>query len=217
MNDIRKALQEMANRLATGAGGLSIKDVVGIASDINFADFKPEFLPPAILADNSVKKSKYAGLKYVEKLWGIDSDELVQLETGWLQYVRDKTGDSDNDEKDVPSDLVTPQILTRVVSFAYFIHRIQTDEFKMSIEESVKVVTEVLEGLNDFLANPVRKGRLRESKITVNGELVNTYNFLTRSGVHVGGYSKFLPYPEYALRFIFSHFCRDAILISAYK
>jgi hypothetical protein len=142
---------------------------------------------------------------------------LVRLETNWLQEVRNIVGESDNDDKDVPADLITPQVLTRVVSLTYFIYQIESGKVNMPIDDSVYIIKEAIQGLNIFLANPTLKGRLRKTKVIVNEEEINAYNFLVRSGVHAGGYGKFLPNPEKSLPFIFSHFCREAILPSAYK
>ncbi len=217
MDEYRSQLQEIAIRIANGSGQLEIKDIVVIAYHLNFGDFNPEFLPKPELSDKSVKKSKYAGLNFVKALWGIDQDELVKLENTWLTEVKGSVGESDNDDKDVPTDLVTPQILTRVVSLAYFVHRLQTGELEMPVEESVYMVKEGVGAVNDFLVSPNRKGRLRKTMVTVNGKPINAYNFLVRNGVHAGAYSKFLPYPEVSLQYIFSLFHRDALRPEVYK
>ncbi len=207
----------MAVKIANGSGQLTISDLVTIADSIDFSSFSPDFLPPISLADNSVKKSKYAGLKYVAKLWGISSEELVRLETSWLAEVRNSVGASKDDEKDVPEDLITPQILTRVISVAYFIYKIQQGLITVSVDDSVYLVKEAVAGLNLFMENPVIKGRMRKTIVTVDGKSVNSYNFITASGVHAGGYGKFLPFPEKSLPFIFAHFQKDAILKDAYR
>lgn len=74
-------------------------------------------------------------------------------ENQWLKSAREEVGSSKDDEKEVPADLIAPQILARVVSLAYFAHIVEYGKDRFSHEDASFLVTEALKGLNIFIAN----------------------------------------------------------------
>ncbi len=208
----------LAEQIALGHEELSLNAMLTIVEDINFSAMRADYLPPANIADPSPLKSKQYGLEYVNKLWGFTTKEIMEMENEWLGSAHAEVGSSDRDGKDVPTDLIMPQILARLISLAYFIYKLDHEKLG-AIEPTLasEIIRHPLKGLNDFLDNSIRKGGARMTLIEVDGKPVNLYNFYAQSGVHLGLYGKFLPYPTKSLPFIFSLLHRDAILNKAYS
>lgn len=212
-----KRMKELARQIAQGQSQLTHNDLKEIATALDFSKFKKEFLPSAQLADKSPKKSKHYSIIYISRLWNITPEKLMKLETKWLKAARQISGSSKNDDKDVPDDLVTPQIVSRIIALAYFIYQVESGEMKMAKKVSQSIIRESLIGINVFLANPTLKGRVRMTKIRVGKKMVNAYDFLMSHGVLVGYYGKFLPNPTVSLPYIFSLFSRSKLREEVYK
>ena len=210
-------MKVLAQMIAQGQSQLTHNNMKEIAGALDFSKFKKEFLPGAELADKSPKKSKHYSLVYISRLWDTTPEKLMKLETKWLKQAREISGSSKNDEKDVPDDLVTPQIISRIIALAYFIYQVDSGELKMSKSASDFIVRESLIGINVFLVNPTLKGRVRMTKIKVGRKWVNAHDYLMSRGVIVGYYGKFLPNPTVSLPYIFALLNRNKLREEVYK
>lgn len=218
MNAYQKKLKELGLQIADGTNSLTAKDVAEIAQALDFTSFKDDFLPKANLADKSPKNSKHYSMVYICQLFkGMTPEKLMKLETGWLKQAHKISGSSKNDEKDVPADLVTPQIISRIIALAYFLHNLEIGKIKVSKSAADWMVRKSLVGINVFLVNPTLKGDVRMTKVKVGKKWVNAYDFFMKNGVLVGYYGKFLPNPQVSLPYIFSLFHRDALRPEVYK
>ncbi len=218
MNAYQKKFEGLGLQIAEGTNTLTAKDVAAIAEALDFSSFNPKYLPQANLADKSPKNSKHYSIVYICNLFkGMTPEKLMKLETGWLKQAHKISGSSNNDEKDVPADLVTPQIISRIIALAYFLHRLETGKIKVSKSAADWMVRKSLAGINVFLVNPTLKGEVRMTKVRVGKKWVNAYDFFMQNGVLVGYYGKFLPNPQVSLPYIFSLLHRDALRPEVYK
>lgn len=199
----------LAIRIAKGKTELNRYHLLIIVDQIDFKNMKPEFLPNSDLAVRNTKGQKRAGLKLVEDLWGLTSKDLMKLERGWLDGVRQRSGfKTKDDSKDDETELVTPQLLARIVAVAYVYYS------ETHSKDYQKLCDEARYSLNLFIANSCHKGRTRATILESNSAI---YNKLRDLGVIVGCSGMFLPDPETSLPHIFSLLMREKLRPEVYR
>ena len=214
-------LREIGLEIAMGNKDLTGENILLIKDQLDFSSMNLIYYPTKELARSVPSKRSVACLDLVTNLWPLTKDQLLTMEQGWLQSMRSKTGVSKDDDKESQLDLISPEILSRIVTLAYFAYTLEQTEVKYNLlyEDKLVLFSVALDGLNLFLKNAILKSNSRSSKTPDGGEKRGKiyYDILVESGIPVGCNGKFLPSPEESLPELFSLLHRDALRPEVYK
>jgi len=204
--------QELAQNIARGYTSIGRREMVQIMTWLNFDAMNSDFLPKGNLADRNTNSQKWAAVNYVVKLWDVSIESLAKIELGWVEDVIRRHGKSLDDEKKSPEELVTPQILARVIAVAHTYYLAQNGKLAVTDQATQYLCQSALNSLNVFVASSCLKGDTREVMVEVEpGVFIPAYNALRKHGVLIGASGKYLPDPVASLPLIFSMFHRDSL------
>lgn len=184
---------------------LTLKSLVYIGNQIDIANLKDIYRPGQETISGTARERKNEIFKLAEKLWGISPDEWLKMEKDWLQSGRASSGSELVDGKDNLDDVVSAELLIRILAASIAISNKETP---------LVVKEEVLYATNLVLSEAVAKGRTRLTKV----EGKSVYSVLKQAGVMIGvGGGKYLPNPEESLPELFKFLNRNKINPEAYR
>jgi len=176
-----------------------------IYENLHLDKMNPDFLPGEGTVVGSASDRKKAIFLLAEKLWGITPEGWLKAENGLLQEARKESGSTKTGGKDRFSDVISAEILIRIVAAA-----------KLYYEDNNKdceVANEAVRAINVILSEACAKGRAR---MTMVGDR-SVYSTLRRGGLMIGtGGGKYLPYPEKALPELLLLLHKDYVRPEAY-
>jgi len=176
-----------------------------IYENLHLDKMNPDFLPGESTVVGSASDRKKAIFSLAEKLWGITPEGWLKAENGLLQEARKESGSTKTGGKDRFSDVISAEILIRIVAAA-----------KLYYEDNstgCEVANEAVRAINVILSEACTKGRAR---MTMVGDQ-SVYSLLRQNGLMVGtGGGKYLPYPEKSLPKLLCLLHRDYINPEAY-
>lgn len=209
---------DLAMAMASGDRSFTQDDMVSIASALDFSGMKSRYLPQKNLANAKLSIQKQACQDFVKKLWGLNQDKLIEMERSWLLEIRSETGVKKKNGKEDAEDLVSPQILARIVSVAYLHHLAEREGTPTDGLGTKILLDESLRSLNIFIANACLKGRMRSMRVAMKkGKPKIASVTMIKMGVPVGTPGLFLPNPSKSLVEIFSYLRREKIRPIVYK
>lgn len=173
--------------LVANGGKLNRSDFHAIYDVLNIANFHPDCLPGEKIVKGSASERKDAIFELAQKIWGKTPGQWLNQEKKWLIEARKAIGSTDTGGKEKIYDVITAEILVRLVAVARYVT--ETDDGYPSIDEAIAAI-------NTMLYETCAKGRTRMMK--VNGHAIHTE--LQNYGIMIGsGGCKYLPYPEKAM------------------
>jgi len=197
----------MALAIARGNDVLSKFDLIWLGIEIDVYFLKPEFLPGPKTISGKPSERKAEIFRLAEALWGIKPEGWLEMENRWLKSGRRKSGSQVTTGKDSLDDVISAELLIRLLAAAKYV-------IGGSETGTPSVITEVLNSLNLSLAEAVVKGRTRIARV---GEKT-IYSILKDHGIMIGtGGGKYLPDPETSLPELFLMFYKDKVSPQAYR
>jgi hypothetical protein len=196
---------EIGKPIARGEDGLEVSDLLSIYSRMDLKNFNPSYLPTGETVIGGAEKRKDAIFSLAQKIWGLTPEDWLKMEKDLLDESRKISGSTVTTGKDDITDVVSAEILIRIIAAARLVAE-NTDDYR--------VVDEAVIGVNLVLAEACAKGRGRMERKS--GRSV--YAILRENGLMVGlGGGKFLPYPEKLLPILLSEFLsKDRVNKEAY-
>ena len=178
--------------IARGDLSLTKSDLLSIAGSLEIENFLPQFLPGASTISGTVTQRRDTIFTLAQEIWGITPEGWLAKESAWLERARAKSGSAETGGKDKLEDVVSAELLVRLVAAAGLIKRNSADTL---------LVEETLTAINLTLSEVCAKGRTRLEKDC--GQTV--YKILKDNGLMIGtGAGKYLPDPVENLFEIFS-------------
>jgi hypothetical protein len=173
--------------LVAHGGKMNRSDLYAIYDVLGLGGFDLQYLPDGkTIAGNPVER-KEAMFGLAEKIWGLTPGDWLAKEKAWLDESRLISGSLETSGKDKISDVISVEILLRIVAAARFVT--ETNDGYPGIDEAILA-------LNTTLAEVCAKGRTRMMIIDGN----SVYSQLKSYGLMIGtGGGKYLPYPDKAL------------------
>lgn len=188
-----------AKMIAEGTGNLFLGDLIHIYKNLRLDLIKPEFLPNKDVVIGSPDRRKGFIFQLAESLWGVCPERWLELENAWLQEARKISGSSETSGKDKLDDVISAEILIRIVATAKLV-------MENSFETDLR--NEALNALNLSIAEACTKGRTRMKYFGKN----TVYTTLRNAGIMIGtGGGKYLPHPEISLKYLFLMLRRDVL------
>lgn len=185
--DFKNHWTDIGEMIAQG-GLMGRGELYAIYDNIRLQNIDPQFLPGEDTVVGSASDRKKAIFLLAEKLWGITPEGWLKAENGLLQEARKESGSTKTGGKDRFSDVISAEILIRIVAAA-----------KLYYEDNstgCEVANEAVRAINVILSEACTKGRAR---MTMVGDQ-SVYSLLRQNGLMVGtGGGKYLPYPEKSL------------------
>jgi len=173
--------------LIANGGKINRSNLLAVYDILDLGSFDPRFLPGENTITGSPLERRDVIFGLVESIWGLRHGDLLKMEKGWLDESRKITGSTEFKGKDKIDDIVSAEILIRLVAAARFVA--ETDDRYPAIDEAI-------EAINIVLATVCSKGRTRMMR--ENGQSV--YSQMKEYGLMIGtGAGKYLPYPSKAL------------------
>lgn len=186
------------------SGQMKKSDLDAIYDNLDLSNIKPEFLPNQHTVGGTPAERKESIFSTAQNLWGITPEEWLDCEKGWLQDARKISGSTKIDGKDKISDVVSPEILLRIVATAKLVH-----EYKYC--PSIK--DEAHKALDLILSEVCAKGRTRMAMV----DDQSVYSILKQNGIMIGtGGGKYLPCPEKSLPYLLLLLHKEVIRPKAY-
>jgi hypothetical protein len=186
-----------------GERQLTKSDLMAIYDNMDLGNIKPDFLPNELTVGGTASERKETIFSTAQNLWNITADDWLLMEMYKLSDARKESGSNETGGKDRTSDVVSAEILIRIVATA-----------KLAFDDVDGLVTkEAIRALNLVLAEVCAKGRTRMEMVGNR----SVYSHLKKAGVMIGtGGGKYLPYPEKSLAMLFRLLRKDAIRHEAY-
>ena len=186
-NAFNKYWKEKGREIALGHCKLIKSDLIAIYSNLRLDLFRPSYLPGANTISGSASDRKNVIFALAWQLWKIPPDIWLHVERKWLTDARKESGSIETGGKDSLDDVVSAELLIRIIATAKLVHEYSTDNV---------LVDEAITALNLTLAEVCTKGRSRME--FTNG--ISVYAVLKNFGIMIGtGGGKYLPYPEKSL------------------
>ena len=178
--------------LARGELTLTKSDLLSIADSLEIENFLPQYLPGPSTISGTVTQRRNTIFTLAQALWGITPEAWLAKERSWLERARAKSGSTETAGKDNLDDVISAELLVRLVAAAGLVKRNLADTL---------LVEETLTAINLVLSEVCAKGRTRLEKDC--GQIV--YKILKDNGLMIGtGAGKYLPDPVENLFEIFS-------------
>jgi len=167
-------------------GAFHLSNLYSVYDNLELGNIKPSFLPNKHTVGGTAYERKESLFSTAQNLWNITPAEWLKKEKDWLQEARKVIGSTKIDGKDSFSDVVSIEILLRIIAAAKLVYEADCHE----------ITVEVLRALNVTISEVCTKGRAR--MVMVGDQSV--YSILKKGGLMIGtGAGKYLPYPEKAL------------------
>lgn len=201
--DFAKVWTETAQSIAMG-GKLSMSEIKAIADNIKVAEMDIDGLDSSLVVGSPMqRKDNY--FKIAKKIWGYKPEFWLQKEQIWQNLAREASGSAVTGGKDDIEDVISAEILVRLVATAKIVTEYKKD---------LIVCKEALNAINAVLNDACSKGRTR---MLFNGGQ-SVYTVLKNNGLMIGtGGGKFLPYPQKSLVELFLLLHKDQIYFEVYK
>jgi len=184
---------------------ITSSDLYALYDEMRIDRIKPSFLPHKNTIIGKVSERKAAIFKVAERLWGYTPYAWLKLEKTWLKEAREKSGSQETGGKNNINDVVSAEILVRIVAAA----KLVTED-----KEDKEITDEAIRALNLFIQEVCAKGRTRMEMVDVR----SVYSILRNGGLAIGSSgSKYLPNPEGALPWLLLRLHRDRVYPNAYK
>lgn len=184
INIFHKYWREKARGLASGELSLTESDLLSIAGNLDIEYFLPQYLPDGQTISGSAIQRKKAIFALAQELWGISPEAWLAKEKSWLDKSRKKNGSTGTGGKDSLEDVVSVELLVRLVAAAGIAKSNQSDQ---------EIIYETVGAINIIVAEVCAKGRTRMKKV----EGQSIYKILKDGGLMIGtGAGKYLPDPE---------------------
>lgn len=185
-------------------GGIfHLSNLFKIYDNLELGHIKPEFLPNEYTVEGTASERKEAIFSTAQNLWNITPEDWLKKEKDWLQDARKVSGSTKIDGKDRINDIVSAEILLRIIAAAKLVYEADCHE----------ITAELLRSLNVTISEVCTKGRTR--MIMVGDRSV--YSILKKGGLMIGtGGGKYLPYPEKALPELLLMLHKESICPEAY-
>jgi len=204
---------EYAQRLIAGTVQMNRGNYMAIACNLNAFSLRVACLPKASTILCSASDRKEVVFEICQSIWGITPEQWLQKENDWLALSRKELGLKETSGKDKVSDVVSSEILVRLVATSRYIAWVDIDN-NMSPQEKELATSQAVLATNLFLATAVAKGYARYLRL---GN-VSVYKDLKDNGIVFGNSgSKYLPYPQESLPYLFSLLHLTRTLPGAYK
>lgn len=206
MTDNDLISKRVALNIARGNRSLSEFDLIFLGIQAEVFLFKPEFLPGPKTVSGTPKERKAEIFRLAEAIWGIKPDGWLLLENLWLQNARSKSGSTETGGKDELDDVVSAEILIRLIGAA---------KLMLTVHNTGELLhREAVNAVNITIQEAVVKGRTRISRY---GDKT-VYSMLKDVGIMIGaGGGKYLPDPETSLPALFLLLHREKISSNVYK
>lgn len=205
---MNKLLYEHVLAIARGQALLSLSDLQEVAHNLDVQHISFEFLPGVKTITGTVSARKEEIFRLAGLIWGFSPDQWLVLEAGWQQSARDLIRSSATGGKDNLDDVVSAELLLRVVAAASLVSAYGPED------NADDLIAEVLTALNLAIVEAVQKGRTR--MMHRDGDSV--YGIMRKAGLMIGsGGGKYLPHPEASLPYLFSLLDRKVMNPAIYE
>lgn len=198
---------EVGVAIANGSRRLILSDLLAIHHNLEIDKINPIFLPNVQTVTGTVKQRREAIFHTAETLWGKTPKEWQEMEAGWLVVARSIYSLPKSSEKRNLNDVVSAEILVRIVATANLAIRVNKKRSYLT-----GVYNEALLGLNILLMEVCTKGRFRTQRM---GD-TTVYDTLKEGGLMIGTGEKYLPLPSYSLPKLFMMLLRDNLRPEVY-
>jgi hypothetical protein len=194
---------ELGELIAQG-GQIDRSAMYAIYDNLNIGHIKPNFLPNELTITGTALERKKAIFSMAQNLWGLTPDDWLLIEKYKLQDARKVSGSNETGGKDKHSDVVSAELMLRIVATAKLVYEDKHDK---------EISDEAVRALNVILAEVCAKGRTRMTMI----DDKSVYTHLKKGGLMIGtGGGKYLPYPEKSLPYLFLLLHKELIRPEAY-
>lgn len=200
---IEEQLREMAIGIVRGEL-LTVIDLFGLAAIMEIDLIKEDFLPGPKTISGSPKDRKDEIFRLTSVLWGVSPERWLEIEQGWLESARAKSGSKATGGKDNINDVISAELLIRLIATIKLVDTVEDEDVR----------EEATNALNLVLNEAISKGRTRITRVGEN----SVYSILKNAGIMIGtGGGKYLPDPETSLPHLFRMLCKESILAGAYR
>lgn len=173
--------------LIAKGGKINRSNLLAIYDILDLGSFDPKYLPDESTINGSSRDRRDVIFDLAESIWGMRHGDWLKREKNWLDESRKITGSTETKGKDKIDDVVSAEILIRLIAAARIVA--ETDDRYPAIDEYI-------EAINLILATVCSKGRTRMMK---EGDK-SVYAQMKKYGLMVGtGAGKYLPHPTKAL------------------
>ncbi len=187
----REAWTETGVLIAEG-GVFTISDLMAIYRNLDIHKINPSYLPGPYTVVGKGFERKDAIFATARNLWGIEPETWLKKERKWLYEAQMIYDIPETVGKDKLEDVISAEILVRIVAAARLAVKMGDDGIVMQTE----IADEALLALNIIIQEVCAKGRVRTRHI--NNSFV--YDLLKKSGLMIGtGGGKYLPHPTRSL------------------
>lgn len=208
MATLEEQLAEMALWVVRGRS-LDVIQLYGLAGVIEINQFKTGFLPGPKTISGSPSSRKAEIFRLTSVLWGVSPERWLEMEQGWLESARAKSGSKAEKGKDKLDDVISAEILIRLMATIHFIDSLDKENY-VGTKQVRRVV---MNSLNMTLTEAILKGQTRIERY---GDK-SIYAHLKNAGIMIGtGGGKYLPDPETSLPYLFQMLQRARISDEAY-
>lgn len=206
-NGFKKYWTDTAWLIANG-GRIGRSELYAIYDNMDLSKIRPELLPGKETVLGSPQERKSHIFHVAEGLWGITPEDWLKKERNWLEQAREITNSDEVGGKDNLNDVVSAEILVRLVAAA----KIATEE-----NDESDLVAEAMIAINLILTEACAKGRTRMIRLEEDENGQSVYGKLRDMGLMIGtAGGKFLPYPEESLPILLLMLQKNSVLPDAY-
>ncbi len=202
--DYQTVWTEVGRRIACGEGVFTRGLLDAVYCNLDISKMKSEYLPGINVAEGTEMERKIAIFNLAGNLWGLTPNDWLVKEKFWLDQSREVTGSSAIAGKDKVSDVISAELLIRIIAAAKLANDNLFDR------------DEIITSLNAMIVEVCTKGRTR-MKMRDGRSL---YSILKDGGLMIGsggGGGKYLPYPEKSLPELLMLLRKDVIRPEAYE
>jgi|GEM_PF-2430239 hypothetical protein len=204
---------QYAQQLIAGKVQMNRGTYQSVACNLNVLSLRAACLPKAATILGSASSRKEAVFEISEIIWGITPEQWLEKENAWLAQSRQENGLKETDGKDKVGDVISAEILVRLVATARYIAWVDIDN-NLTFAEKDLATSQAMLATNLLLSTAVAKGYSRHIRV---GD-TSLYKDLRDNGVVFGNSgSKYLPHPQVSLPYLFSLLHVTRTIPLAYK
>jgi hypothetical protein len=203
-NEIFIKQWEEAGAFIARGNPITSSDLYAVYDMMDIGNIRPEFLPGEKTVTGTASERKDEILRIARRLWSFSASDWLTMENTWLRKAREVTGSQETKGKDKTNDIVSAEILVRIVAAAKLVMEDKQDRY---------VTNEAIRAINLILQEVCAKGRTRMEMV----DEKSVYSILRNGGLAFGtGGGKYLPNPQVSLPRLLCFLHKDSVDPLAY-